>query len=68
MHCKAGCGRRRGDSGVRNSYYERLAKESYLRGATSMLGLLISQGMPPEFLDELAEGMRGAKRRMGEGK
>ena len=30
-----------------------------------MLGLLISQGMPPEFLDELAEGMRGAKRGMG---
>jgi hypothetical protein len=38
-----------------------LAKECYLRGATSMPGLLISAGMPPEFLDELAEGM-------GEGK
>lgn len=28
----------------------------------SMIGLLISTGMPPEFLDELAEGMRGARR------
>jgi hypothetical protein len=25
----------------------------------SMLGLLISTGMPPEFLDELAEGKKG---------
>ena len=46
---------------------ESLARDCYLQGATSMLGLLISAGMPPEFLDELAEGMRGAKRRMGEG-
>lgn len=45
---------------------ETLAKERCLRGATSMPGLLISAGMPPEFLDELAEGMRGAKRRMEE--
>jgi len=43
---------------------ESLARDCYLQGATSMLGLLISAGMPPEFLDELAEGMRG----MGEGK
>jgi hypothetical protein len=47
---------------------ESLARDCYLQGATSMLGLLISAGMPPEFLDELAEGIRGAKRRMGEGK
>jgi hypothetical protein len=47
---------------------ETLAKERYLQGATSMLWLLIGAGMPPEFLDELAEGIRGAKRRMGEGK
>jgi hypothetical protein len=47
---------------------ESLARDCYLQGATSMLGLLIRAGMPPEFLDELAEGMRGAKRRMGEGK
>ncbi len=33
-----------------------------------MLGLLISQGMPPEFLDELEEAIREAKRGMGEGK
>ena len=32
---------------------ESLARDCYLQGATSMLGLLISQGMPPEFLDEL---------------
>ena len=51
--------------GIEHFDNERLAKESYLRGATSMLGLLISQGMPPEFLDELAEGIRGAKRGMG---
>ena len=47
---------------------ETVARDCYLQGATSMLGLLISQGMPPEFLDELAEGMREAKKRMGEGK
>jgi len=47
--------------------HETTAKERYLQGASSMLGLLISQGMPPEFLDELEEGMRGAKRRMGKG-
>lgn len=47
---------------------ERLVKECSLQGATSMLGILVSQGMPPEFLDELAEGMREAKKRMGEGK
>ncbi len=34
---------------------ERLAKQSYIRGATSMLGLLISMGMPPPFLDDLEE-------------
>lgn len=53
--------------GIEHFDNERLAKQSYLRGATSMLGLLISAGMPPEFLDELAEGIRG-ERRMGEGK
>ncbi len=52
--------------GIEHFDNERLAKQSYLRGATSMLGLLISQGMPPEFLDELAERIRGAKRGMGE--
>lgn len=47
---------------------ETRAKECCLQGATSMLGLMISQGMPPEFLDELAQGMRGAKRGRGKGK
>ena len=45
--------------------HERLAREFYPQGATSMPGLLIGRGMPPEFLDELAEGMRESKRRMG---
>ncbi len=48
--------------------YETYAKQSYLQGANSMLGLLISAWMPPEFLDELAEGIREAKRRMEEGR
>ncbi len=47
---------------------ERLAKERCLQGSTSMLGFLVSRGMPPQMLDELAEGMRGAKRGLGEGK
>lgn len=34
----------------------------------SMLGLLISTGMPPPFLDDLEEAIREAKRGMGEGK
>jgi len=42
-----------------------LTKDCYLQGAPSMPGLLISAGMPPEFLDELAEGIREAKRGMG---
>jgi hypothetical protein len=45
---------------------ETLAKECYLQGASSMLGLLISTGMPPPFLDDLEEAIWGAKR--GEGK
>ncbi len=74
MHCKAGFGRRRGDSGMKVEKeqeqgmelfnHERLAKECYLQGASSMLGLLISAGMPPEFLDELAEGIREGKKGM----
>lgn len=47
---------------------ESLAKDCYLQGAVSMLALLIRAGMPPEFLDDVEEGMREAKRRMGEGK
>jgi hypothetical protein len=47
---------------------ESFARDCYLQGAVSMLALLISAGMPPEFLDEVEEGMREVKRRMGEGK
>ncbi len=47
---------------------ETLAKECYLQGASSMLGLLVSQGMPPEFLDEMGEGIREGKKGMGERK
>jgi len=39
---------------------ERLAKELCPQGASSMLGLLVSVGMPPEFLEEVGEGMREA--------
>lgn len=46
--------------------YDLLPKIFFLQSASSIWGLLISQGMPPEFLDELTEGMREAKRRMGE--
>ncbi|SNQ61192.1 hypothetical protein [Candidatus Methanoperedens nitratireducens] len=37
------------------------AKELYPKGASSMLGLLISTGMPPSFLDDLEETIREAK-------
>jgi hypothetical protein len=47
---------------------ERLAKEYYLQGASPMLGLLISTGMPPPFLDDLEEAIREAKMRMWAGK
>ncbi len=52
--------------GMEHYNYEALSKLFFLQGTSSMPGLLISTGMPPEFLDELAEGMRGAKKRMGE--
>ena len=42
--------------------YEALAKEFYKRGAVSILLLMISQGMPPEFLDEMDELLREAKK------
>ncbi len=54
--------------GMEHYNYEALSKMFFLQGATSMLGLLVSQGMPPPFLDDLGEAIRGAKRRMGEGK
>ncbi len=44
---------------------EKPAKECYLQGASSMLGLLISTGMPPPFLDDLEEAITRAKRGMG---
>jgi len=47
---------------------ESLARDCYLQGAVSMLALLTSAGMPPEFLDEVEEGMREAKRRRGDKK
>ncbi|MCZ7406081.1 MAG: hypothetical protein O8C67_14290 [Candidatus Methanoperedens sp.] len=43
------------EHGMEHYNYEASAKMFFLQGATSMLGLLISAGMPPEFLDELAE-------------
>jgi hypothetical protein len=38
-----------------------LSKESYLMGATSMLGLLMSVGMPPDLLDELSKAIMVVK-------
>lgn len=55
--------------GMEKINYEALAKEFYNRGAVSILLLMISQGMPPEFLDEMDEVLREAKKmREGEGK
>ena len=55
--------------GLEKINYEALAKEFYNRGAVSILLLMISQGMPPEFLDEMDEVLREAKKmRVGEGK
>lgn len=39
-----------------------LSKESYIEGATSMLGLLMSVGMPPDYLDELSRAIMVAKK------
>ena len=41
---------------------EELAREFYIHGASSMLGFLISMGMPPPFLDDLEEAIREGKR------
>lgn len=43
---------------------EELAREFYIHGASSMLGFLISMGMPPPFLDDLKEAIRKGKRGM----
>ena len=48
---------------------EILVKGCYLQGATSMLGLLISAGMPPWHLDDLEKQIRVVREiRRGEGK
>ncbi|NJD52473.1 MAG: hypothetical protein FIB07_06340 [Candidatus Methanoperedens sp.] len=48
---------------------ESLAKEFFKRGSVSMLLLMISLEMPPEFLDRIDEILREAKKmRVGEGK
>ncbi|PWB54526.1 MAG: hypothetical protein C3F06_04285 [Candidatus Methanoperedenaceae archaeon] len=55
--------------GLERINYEALAKDFYSRGAVSILLLMISQGMPPEFLDQMDEVLREAKKmRVGEGK
>lgn len=56
------------EQGMEHYNYEALAKTFFLQGASSMLGLLISAGMPPPMLDDLEEAIKEAKRRMGEGK
>ncbi len=55
------------EHGMEHYNYEALAKMFFLQGASSMLGLLISTGMPPPFLDDLEDAIRGAKKGMGEG-
>ncbi len=47
---------------------EELAREFYIHGASSMLGFLISTGMPPPFLGDLDEAIREGKRGMGKRK
>jgi hypothetical protein len=46
---------------MNNFSYEGSTGEFCIHDASSMLGLLISTGMPPEFLDELAEGIKEAR-------
>ncbi len=41
---------------------KKLSKESYLMGATSMLGLLMNVGMEPYYLDELSKAIMVAKK------
>lgn len=55
--------------GLEGINYEGLAKDFYTRGAVLILLLMISQGMPPEFLDEIDDVLREAKKmKKGEGK
>jgi hypothetical protein len=54
--------------GIEHFDNEMLVKEFYFQGASSMAALFISAGMPPEFLDELADGMKGAKNKVGDKK
>jgi len=56
------------ETGIEHFNNEALAREFYIQGASTMLSLLISQGMPPPFLDDLEEAIRGAKRRMAGGR
>ena len=39
-----------------------LSKESYIEGATSMLGLLMNMGMEPYYLDELSKAIMVVKK------
>ncbi|MFZ3060848.1 MAG: hypothetical protein WA102_14060 [Candidatus Methanoperedens sp.] len=56
------------EHGMEHYNYEASAKMFFLQGASSMPGVLISTGMPPEFLDEMEEAIREGKRGMEEGK
>ncbi len=51
------------EEGMEHYNYEALAKMFFIQGASSMLGFLISTGMPPPFLDDLEEAIKEAKRR-----
>lgn len=57
------------EMGIEHFDNEDLAKEFFRRGSVSMLLLMISLEMPPEFLDRIDEILREAKKmRVGEGK
>ncbi|VVB86505.1 Uncharacterised protein [uncultured archaeon] len=52
------------EEGMEHYNYEALAKTFFLQGASSMLGFLISRGMPPPMLDDLEEAIREGKKKM----
>ena len=50
------------EDGVAEIDKKTLSRESYIEGATSMLGLLISVGMEPYHLDELSRAIMVVKK------
>ena len=50
------------EDGVAEIDKKTLSREGYIEGATSMLGLLISVGMEPYYLDELSRAIMVVKK------